>query len=149
MEKDCMQIRTVQEPLPGGTFVLDSKTGIRRKADSSRLALSLQTPSGLEPPGILIVAGAKGIKCIADLTGEKLGKAEWSGKSGTAQSAQVVEKMGALGFNWIRSRITNSERQGRMRLSFLRIGMKHSSIRCLTWNIYIPFRSQQRRRSKH
>lgn len=45
-------------------------------------------------PGILVMAGAKGAKCISGINGERIGKVEWGSKFGAVQAVQIVEKMG-------------------------------------------------------
>jgi len=39
--------------------------------------------------------GAKGVRCIADITGERVGKADWNSKVGGVESVQIVEKSGS------------------------------------------------------
>ncbi|KAL1740665.1 hypothetical protein HDZ31DRAFT_47042, partial [Schizophyllum fasciatum] len=70
--------------LQAGLFVIDSKTGASWR--------------GGERPGskpLLVSVGAKGARCNSDITGERVGKAEWSSRFGTAASAAVVEKLGS------------------------------------------------------
>ena len=88
-----MKIHTVHDPL--GIFVLDSATGAKRRADGSRLRLSLESsPTIPEPDGILIVAGTKGAKCVVNLSEDQLGKINWSNKAGAVRGVEVIEKMG-------------------------------------------------------
>jgi syntaxin-binding protein 5 len=96
IDGECTKTHTVQHPIPGGTFVVDSKTGVKRNADGARLKLALQSsPTTLDAHGILIVTGANGAKCIRNVTGERLGKTDWGNKMGIVRSAEVVGTMGA------------------------------------------------------
>ncbi|KAI5898227.1 uncharacterized protein SCHCODRAFT_02566174 [Schizophyllum commune H4-8] len=70
------------EVLNNGIFVVDSKTG--------------GTWRGGERPGskpLLVSVGARGARCNVDITGERIGKIDWS--IGPATSAAVVEKLGS------------------------------------------------------
>jgi len=73
--------------------VLDSKTGLQRKANRNRLAASLEP--GAEAHSIWITAGTKGVRCVSDITGERIGKAEWGNKVGSVQSVKVIERNGS------------------------------------------------------
>ena len=85
----------VENPLEGGTFVIDHKTGVTLAADRSGLEACLQTQTGeVDRHGILVVAGEKVVKSISDITGERIGKAEWATESGTIQTVSIVERMG-------------------------------------------------------
>ncbi|VDB87527.1 unnamed protein product [Peniophora sp. CBMAI 1063] len=89
-------------PLHNGTFVLDPRLGSQLKADKNRLALALERErmeiegkpgDGDGPRSLLVVAGSKGARCYSDLDGDRrIGKVEWSSRSGTATTAQVVER---------------------------------------------------------
>lgn len=39
-----------------------------------------------------VVAGAKGAKSVLDVTGERIGRAEWPGKAGKVEGVVVVKK---------------------------------------------------------
>jgi len=45
-------------------------------------------------PGILVMTGAKGAKCVSRINGERIGKVEWGSKVGAVQAVQIVERMG-------------------------------------------------------
>lgn len=93
VDGDPMEADGVVSPFAQGNFVLDSKSGFYWKADGSRLAASHQpTPAGVH--GIWIIAGAKGVRSVADITGDRIGKADWGTKVGTVQNVQIVEKSG-------------------------------------------------------
>ncbi|CAL1694488.1 unnamed protein product [Somion occarium] len=83
-------------PLPGGSFVIDAK-GNGMKASRHALATALAPPSDPSQVkrGIWINAGARGVRCTADITGEKLGRAEWGSKIGKVEQVEVVHKNSA------------------------------------------------------
>ena len=85
-------LKAMADPLPGGTFVVDTK-GISVGADRVGLAASFQ---GALPAGaqyLMITVGAKGARCNFNIDGEKIAKVEWGSKVGLVQSAQIVENM--------------------------------------------------------
>ena len=93
-------------PLKNAAFVLDTRLGSQLKADKNRLSLALD-PERVEleanrgdndgPRCLLVVVGSKGVRCYGDLDGDKrVGKAEWSSKSGLAVTAQIVERSGKI-----------------------------------------------------
>ncbi|KAI0361067.1 hypothetical protein OH77DRAFT_1417267 [Trametes cingulata] len=81
-------------PIPGGTFVLDAKTGAKCGGDRKGLAAVLQTDEAPDPSRkfVFVAAGAKGIRCTLNVNGERIAKAEWGAKVGTVQHVEVVEK---------------------------------------------------------
>ncbi|KAG6919011.1 hypothetical protein DXG01_009721 [Tephrocybe rancida] len=83
----------VPNALPRGLFVLDSKTGVSLPAGHIRLALA---GSG-EPtvPSILVMVGARGARCFANLNGERIGKVDWGNKAGDVLGVQIIEKLGS------------------------------------------------------
>ncbi|KAG5732833.1 hypothetical protein E4T56_gene2783 [Termitomyces sp. T112] len=83
----------VQHALPRGTFVFDSKTGTQLPANHIHLARA--TSGEPRAPSILIMVGAKGARCFANINGERIGKIEWSHKVGEVLAAQIVEKLGS------------------------------------------------------
>ena len=88
--------RTVEKPLQGGTFVIDRKTGGKLAADRTGLEACLQPlTSAADRHGILVVAGEEVVKSIADITGDRIGKAEWATEAGMIQCVNIVERMGA------------------------------------------------------
>jgi len=74
--------------------VLDANTGVPIKADRSRLAASLQPSDRNHPHCLWVSVGSKGIRCIADITGDRVGKADWNNKVGGIENVQIVEKNG-------------------------------------------------------
>lgn len=89
---EIIDFRGVSDPLPEGSFVLDSKTGKNRGATGSLFALSYHgelCPS----PSIFITVGHKGARSYADITGERIGKADWGIRGGNAVAAQIVGRM--------------------------------------------------------
>ena len=85
---------TLPSPIPHGSFVLDAKTGIPWRADRNRLGISLQEGTATDTHVLWISAGGKGVRCVADVTGEKIGKADWGHKLGAVRNVQVVERNG-------------------------------------------------------
>ncbi|KIY50420.1 hypothetical protein FISHEDRAFT_39094 [Fistulina hepatica ATCC 64428] len=85
---------TVANPFHGGLFLVDSKTGNPCKANRSGLNRALNSEPA-ESHSILVVAGNKGVRCFSDITGDRLGKAEWGTKSGVVRSAQIIERLGS------------------------------------------------------
>jgi syntaxin-binding protein 5 len=86
------------------TFVLDSKTGRRRKLDRRGVGLT-ETRRGISDSAkgdrkhcVWICAGSKGVKSVLDINGSRIAKVDWpsAAKSGTVESVQVVERLGAL-----------------------------------------------------
>lgn len=43
---------------------------------------------------IWVIAGAKGVRCFADVDGHRLGKADWGTKVGPVRNVEVVERDG-------------------------------------------------------
>lgn len=94
------------QPLQNMVFVLDTRLGSQLKADKSRFALAvdrerveLEAKRGDNDGhrSLLVVVGSKGARCYGDLDGDKrVGKVEWSGKSGLALTAQIVERSGKV-----------------------------------------------------
>lgn len=74
--------------------MLDANTGAPMKANRSGLAASLQSSSGDNVHCLWVTTGAKGVRCILDITGERVGKADWGSKVGGVESVQVIEKNG-------------------------------------------------------
>ncbi|RXW24028.1 hypothetical protein EST38_g1807 [Candolleomyces aberdarensis] len=82
----------VSEPLNEGVFVLDSKTGTMVGATGSLLASSYRSESP-NSPSILVTVGAKGARTYTNITGDRIGKADWGIRAGNAIAAQVVQRM--------------------------------------------------------
>lgn len=82
---------TIENILPQANYVLDIKTGAQRKANRNRLAAA---HPGAEGRSIWVTASTKGVRCISDVTGERIGKAEWGSKVGHVQSVEVIERSG-------------------------------------------------------
>jgi syntaxin-binding protein 5 len=97
IEKEAVKTHTVEDPLPGGSFVVDRKSGDKRIADRAMLETCLQSSTAVAGlPSVLIVSGTKKVKCFADITGERVGKAEWDSKCGTVSCVEIIERMGKL-----------------------------------------------------
>ena len=89
----------VPAPLNGGTFVLDAHTGAPCKADKAHLTVALEFKGSPRAPEesvrcLLLVTGAKGARCLADLGEERVARVEWGHKAGNVVRAQVVERNG-------------------------------------------------------
>lgn len=39
-----------------------------------------------------VTAGAKGVKCVVDITGERIGRADWPSKAGRIENVVIVRK---------------------------------------------------------
>ncbi|KAF9074911.1 WD40 containing snare-dependent exocytosis protein [Rhodocollybia butyracea] len=72
-------------------FVIDSKRGSRCTANRSKL-LACMDNSGASPV-LLVIAGIKGARCNVNLTGERVGKVEWSHRMGKVLNVQIVQKL--------------------------------------------------------
>ncbi|KAJ6575407.1 lethal giant larvae like, C-terminal-domain-containing protein [Mycena capillaripes] len=94
IDTETKKVETVAHPLPGGTFILDSSTGHLIRATKERLAQSLH-PSPADTHYVLVTAGTKGARCIADITGARIATTDWGNKTGAVCSVQIVEKMGS------------------------------------------------------
>ena len=79
------------DPLPDGTFVVDSQ-GVLIGADRARLAASFRVSTDA-PPCLMINVGAKGARCNFNIDGEKVAKIEWGSKVGLVQSVQIVKNL--------------------------------------------------------
>ncbi|EKM61629.1 uncharacterized protein PHACADRAFT_169080 [Phanerochaete carnosa HHB-10118-sp] len=84
----------ISHAIPGASFVLDIKTGAARTADKIGLVSVMHADAGDAQKGtaIWVVAGAKSVKSVLDITGERLGRAEWPSKAGKVESVVVVRK---------------------------------------------------------
>lgn len=87
------ETETLSNPVPNGSFIVDAKTGTLIKADRNRLAASLQSDGNLIH-GLWVTVGSKGVRCIADITGERIAKADWNNKIGGIESVQIIDKNG-------------------------------------------------------
>jgi syntaxin-binding protein 5 len=97
IEEEAVKMHTVENPLPGGTFVVDRKSGDKRVPDKAMLGACLQPPTAVaDLRSFLIVSGTKEVKCFANITGERVGKAEWDSKCGLISRVEIVERMGKL-----------------------------------------------------
>ena len=85
-------------PVPGGSLVLDAKSGARRPADRAALAAILQRDEVIRgdsiPKYIWVSAGAKSVRTTLNVNGERIAKVEWSSKVGTVEHVEVVRRLG-------------------------------------------------------
>ncbi|GJE89618.1 hypothetical protein PsYK624_057220 [Phanerochaete sordida] len=84
----------VAHAIPRASFVLEVRNGARRGADGLGLLEALHGDATDAKKGAFfwVVAGAKGAKAVLDVTGERIGRAEWPGKAGRVESVVVVRK---------------------------------------------------------
>lgn len=84
----------VSHAIPDTSFVLDPKQGAPRKADRVGLAEVIHSSAeeAVKGTSFWITAGAKGVKCVVDITGERIGRAEWPGKIGKVEKVVIVRK---------------------------------------------------------
>lgn len=94
VEDPILSSRVISDPLRDGTFVISSKSGTLCKADRSRFADVLHFSNQESEPVVLVTAGAKGVRSFANITGERVGKADWSSKHGEVIRVQIVERLG-------------------------------------------------------
>ena len=83
-------------PVPGGSFVLDAKSGARCLADRTGLAAVLRGDAGsdTEKKCFWVSAGAKGVRTALNVNGERIAKVDWGSKVGTVQHVEVVGRLG-------------------------------------------------------
>ena len=85
----------VASPLPDASFVIYSKSGRSCKADGNGLITSMNpTAESTKGRYLWITAGAKGAKCVVDITGERIGRIEWPSKTGKVERVSIVRKSG-------------------------------------------------------
>lgn len=82
------------DPLREGTFVINSKNGSICKADKSHFAEIVHFGGGESQSVIFITAGAKSVRSYSNITGERVGKADWNSKYGKVIAVQIVERLG-------------------------------------------------------
>jgi syntaxin-binding protein 5 len=84
----------ISHAIPRASFVLDAKNGAHRKADRSGLAEVIHSDAEDARKGtsFWVTAGAKGAKCAVDITGERIGRAEWPSKTGKVERVVVIKK---------------------------------------------------------
>ena len=85
-------------PVSGGSIVLDAKSGARRPANRAGLASVLQKDEllGADPAlkSIWVSVGAKSVRTLLNVNGERIAKAEWGSKAGTVEHVEVVRRLG-------------------------------------------------------
>lgn len=107
IDGDILETETLPSPIPCGSFVIDANNGGPLKADRRGLGAALRAPSDTHSQSLWITTGAKGVRSIVNITGERVGKADWGTKAGVVESVQIVEKNGTLSImiNFYRSSI--------------------------------------------
>ena len=73
------------------------KTGKTQGAEGRTLGAALTASSEdlVKGKTFWICAGVKGVRCVVDVTGERIGRAEWPSKLGKVDRVAVVQKNGA------------------------------------------------------
>lgn len=69
------------------------------KPDRERLAMVYSAGAKIpvrEGHCFWVVAGVKGAKCFADVTGDRVGKTEWKDTEGVVKNVQIVERHSQL-----------------------------------------------------
>ncbi|KAH7930914.1 hypothetical protein BV22DRAFT_999529 [Leucogyrophana mollusca] len=95
IDKDSVSTETLADTLPSGSFVIDSHSGDSLVANKTRFAASLQPTSSQTGHCIWVTASTRGARCVVDITGERIGKADWSSRKYTVERAQIIEKNGS------------------------------------------------------
>ncbi len=81
-------------PVPSGSFVLDAKTGKQCRADRNGLASVLQSEHSTERQYLWLSAGAKGVRTVLNVNGERVAKVDWGSKVGTVLHVEIVGRLG-------------------------------------------------------
>lgn len=86
-------------PLARGTFVIDAHTGEPCRADKAHLTVALEFKASKDTSEegvrcLLLVVGARAVRCLTDFGDDRIAKAEWGSKAGAAVGAQVVSRNG-------------------------------------------------------
>ncbi|KAI9462922.1 lethal giant larvae like, C-terminal-domain-containing protein [Russula earlei] len=94
------EVESLPATLNAGTFVLDAHTGAPCKANKANLTVALEFKASPTAPEesiryLLLIVGARGARCFADLGDERVARVEWGNKMGNAVRAQVVERNGS------------------------------------------------------
>ena len=78
--------------------MLDAKSGARRPANRAGLASVLQKDELLgadpAPKSIWVSVGAKSVRTLLNVNGERIAKTEWGSKAGTVEHVEVVRRLG-------------------------------------------------------
>ncbi|KAH6917033.1 lethal giant larvae like, C-terminal-domain-containing protein [Coprinopsis sp. MPI-PUGE-AT-0042] len=83
----------VANPIQGGMFVLENKTGNPRGSQRDLFAQALRSSEEIPTPSIFVTVGTAGARSYNNIDGERLGKADWGTKHGAAITVQVVERL--------------------------------------------------------
>lgn len=83
-------IDTVPQCFPGGSYIIDSTTGVQCVASRSRFS-AVQGHSD-EVNTYWITTGEKGARCSLNADGDRLGRVDFGSKNGIVESAHVVHK---------------------------------------------------------
>lgn len=129
------KVESVAHPLPQGSFVFDLKSGKAITASRSLFARTLNGTGGVQPASCAwLSVGQKGAKCVAGLTGDRIGKVDWSLKAGgSVVQAQIIERLGEL-MPLEGKLVLHDHRQDHTPWYFLPITTKFWHIPFPTWN---------------
>ncbi|KAG7452249.1 WD40 containing snare-dependent exocytosis protein [Guyanagaster necrorhizus] len=91
---DFVKVDGASDPFPEGAFMVDAKTGVHRNATRRGLSDAFSAPS-VQGHAYFITTGIKGAQCYIDIDGDRIGKVDWSSKSGIVREVEVIEKLGS------------------------------------------------------
>lgn len=94
--QDVAEVEGLPNVLQEGSFVIDSQKGTFWRADRSRFAASLQIGNSNPDHCFWVVAGTKGARCMLDISGERVSKAEWNNKKNKVGHVQVIQRNSEL-----------------------------------------------------
>lgn len=96
--QDDSKVEGLPNVLQEGSFVIDSQKGTLLDADRSRFAASLQPEiRDISPDHCFwVMASAKGARCMLDISGERIAKADWNNKKNKVGHVQVIERNSEL-----------------------------------------------------
>ena len=93
IDGEALETEILPSPIPRGSFVIDANNGAPLKADRRGLNATFRTVDN-HSQCLWITASAKGVRSIVNITGERVGKADWSTKAGSVENVQIVERNG-------------------------------------------------------
>ncbi|THH26967.1 hypothetical protein EUX98_g7215 [Antrodiella citrinella] len=90
----------ISHPISGGSLVIDARSGARCRANRHGLATALaSSPEDAMirdvRKTIWVSAGAKGAKCVVNITGERVERVDWGSKAGKVERVEIVHKNSA------------------------------------------------------
>lgn len=84
----------VSHAIRDASFVIGTKLGAPSRADRAGLAEVIHSSAedAVKGASFWVTAGAKGVKCVVDITGERIGRADWPSKAGRIENVVIVRK---------------------------------------------------------